>query len=159
MKLTNLRLSLTHRTAVIKQKVTHVKELTKIPDPPKTGKASKKPSPKGGRKTSATNGTKTHAGRGAARLRNSVNTTVCEESDRIARAPVHKTCDRNRTGARILVELQKAGPEAQTKKKRGPQPWVTQICSEPEWEGPWDDEDTRRDASKLLPSEPDLPAE
>ena len=134
-----------------------MKELTKIPNPPKTGKASKKPSPKGGGEISATEAPKTPAGRGAARLRNSVNTTVGDESDRIARARVDKTCDGNMTGARILVELQKAGSE--TKKKRGPQPWVARLCSEPEWEGPWDDEDTRRDASKLLPSEPDLPAD
>jgi hypothetical protein len=135
--------------------VTHVKELAKIPNPPKTGKASKKPSPKGGRKTSATETTKTPASRDAAR--HSVNSTTGDESGRTTRAPIDKICDRNRTGARILVELQKAGSE--TKKKRGPQPWVARLCSEPEWEGPWDDEEARRDASKLLPSEPDLPAD
>jgi hypothetical protein len=137
--------------------VTHVKELTKIPNPPKTGKASKKPSPKGGRKTSATKATKTPASRAAAPFRNSVDTTVGDESDRTAHARVDKTSDGKMTSARVLVELQKAGSE--TKKKRGPQPWVARLCSEPEWEGPWDDEDTRRDASKLPPSEPDLPAD
>jgi hypothetical protein len=141
----------------LEQKVTHVKELAKIPNPPKTGKVSKKPSPKGGRKISATKAAEAPASRGAARVRNSDNTLVGDEPGRIARAPVDKTCDRNMTGARILVELQKAGSE--TRKKRGPQPWVARLCSEPEWEGPWDDEDTRRDASKLPPSEPDLPAD
>ncbi len=139
-----------------------MKELTKIPNPRKTGKASKKPSPKSGRKTSATEGTKTPASRGAARPRNSASTVPCDESDRVNhtdRALVDKTGDGNMTGARILVELQKAGPETETKKKRGPQAWVARLCSEPEWEGPWDDEESRRDASKLLPSEPDLPAD
>ena len=134
-----------------------VKELAKIPNPPKTGKSSKKPRPKGGREISATTATKSPVSRRAAHLHNSVNTTVGEESGRNAQALVGKTCDSNMTGARILVELQKAGSE--TKKKRGPQAWVTRLCSEPEWEGPWDDEDTRRDASKLLPSEPDLPVD
>ena len=119
-----------------------MKELAKIPNPPKTGKASKKPSPKGIRETSATKATKPPAGGDAARLRNSVN----------------KNCDGKMTGARILVELQKAGTETKTKKKRGPQPWVKRICSEPEWTGPWEDEDTRHDASKLPLSEPDVPA-
>jgi hypothetical protein len=133
--------------------VTQVKELAKIPNPRKTGKASKKPSPKGGRKLSATQGTKTAAGRGAARLRNHVNTTVdkkSERADHADRAAIDKTCDGNMTSARLIVELsgaQRAGPETKTKKKRGPQPWVKRICSEPEWEGPWEDEDTRRDAS------------
>ena len=136
-----------------------VKELAKIPNPPKTGKSSKKPRPKGGREISATKATKSPVSRRAARLRNSVNTTVGEESGRNAQALVGKTRDSKMTGARILVELQKAGSETKTKKKRGPQPWVERLCSEPEWEGPWDDEDTRRDASKLLPSEPDLPAD
>jgi hypothetical protein len=151
VKFTYVGLPLRHRTAVIEQKVIHVKELAKIPNPPKTGKATKKPSPKGGSKTSATTAPETLAGRGAARLRNSVNATAGDESGR------SKTSDRNRTGACILVELQKAGSE--TKKKRGPQPWVARLCSEPEWEGPWDDEEARRDASKLLPSEPDPPAD
>ncbi len=134
-----------------------VKELAKIPNPPKTGKASKKPRPKGSRETSVTKLTKTPAGRGAVRLHNSVNAVGGDESGPIARAPIDKACDGNKTGVRILVELQKARPE--TNKKRGPQPWVARLCSEPEWEGPRDDEDTRRDASKLLPSEPDLPAD
>ena len=76
--------------------------------------------------------------------------TVGNESGRT------KTSGGKMSGARILVELQKAGSE--TKKKRGPQPWVARLCSEPEWEGPWDDEEARRDAAQLLPSELDPPA-
>jgi hypothetical protein len=68
----------------------------------------------------------------------------------------------SRTGARVIVELPGAqqGPhETRTKKKRGPQPWVKRICSEPEWTGPWEDEDSHHDASKLPLSEPDVPAD
>src|ERR1700722_3291059 len=44
-------------------------------------------------------------GRGAERLRNSVNVILNDESDRIARALVDKTIAGNMSGARLLVEL------------------------------------------------------
>jgi hypothetical protein len=131
-----------------------VKELTQIPNPPKTGKASQKPPPKGGRKTSAAKGTKTSGGRGTARLRNRAG----KKSNAVA--IVGKTKAGNKTGPRLVVELsgaEKNPSETKKKKKRGIQPWVERLCSEPEWEGPWEDEDAHHDAPKLAPREPNPP--
>ncbi len=58
-----------------------------------------------GRKPSAAKKRKPAPGRGAERLRSSINSLVSEESDRIARALVDKTLSGNMTGARLLVEL------------------------------------------------------
>jgi hypothetical protein len=129
-----------------------VKELAQIPNPPKTGKASQKPRSKGGGKTSATNGIKTPSGRGAARLRKSASNMVGKKSDAIA--VTGKTKAGKVTGPRLVVELsgaEKNPSETKKKKKRGIQPWVERLCSEPEWEGPWEDEDAHHDASKLAP--------
>jgi hypothetical protein len=85
-----------------------------------------------------------------------------KESDAITPAPIGKSKAGNRTGVRVIADLpgaQNGPPETKKKKKRGIQPWVERLCSEPEWEGPWEDEDGHRDASKLASSEPDLPAE
>jgi hypothetical protein len=134
----------------------------KKPNRPETHKGSTKPRPKSGRKPSTTVRSKAPGGRGAARLRDSVNDLAGNESDCITRARTDKACDSQMTGARLINELpgaQRSPPETKTKKKRGPQPWVKRLCSEPEWEGPWEDEDTHRDSSKLLPSEPDFPAD
>jgi hypothetical protein len=115
-----------------------VKELTEISNPPETQIAPEEPRPARGRKRAATKESKTPARRGAARLHDSVN---------------------NMTGPRRIAEFpgaQKA-PSETKKKKRGIQPWVERLCSEPEWEGPWEDEDAHLDASKLPSREPDLP--
>ena len=136
-----------------------MKELTQIPNSPKTGKASQKPPPKGGRKSSAPKGTKTPAGRGAARPRNSASNLAGKKSG-IA-AVTEKTKAGNKTGPRLVVELsgaEKDAPETKKKKKRGVQPWVERLCSEPEWEGPWEDEDAHHDAPKPASIRPDPPA-
>jgi hypothetical protein len=135
-----------------------VKKLTKKRTPPKTKSASQKPHLKRGRKPSAASEPETPAGQGGVLLRDAVNDAVGKASKRIAKALVDNTCDGNSGVAHIVVKLSgadKAPPE--TKKKRGPQPWIQQLCSEPEWTGPWEDEDGHRDASKLPPSDYDLP--
>jgi hypothetical protein len=133
---------LRHQIAIIKQKVTRVKELTEAPNPPETQKVSEKPPLKRIRKRA------TSRAIAQAVVDNAINDKAIKGS--------------SRTGARVIVELpgaQLGPPETRTKKKRGPQPWVKRICSEPEWTGPWEDEDTQRDASKLPLSEPDVPAD
>lgn len=148
-----------------------MKQLTEKPGNPKSTKP-RKPGPSArGRKPSAAPRQKFPAGRGAARLRSSVNTMVGNESDDIARALVDKAKAGNMTGARLLVELsgaQKAPPEK--KKKRGLIPWVKRLANEPEWDPATEkglagegaitvleDGTIKRDASKLPPSEPDWP--
>jgi hypothetical protein len=135
-----------------------MKELTKKRNPPKTESASQKPRAKPGRKPSTASESETPAGQGGVLLRDAVNDAVGKASKRIAKALVKKTCDGNSVVAHIVVKLSgadKAPPEI--KKKRGPQPWIQQLCSEPEWTGPWEDEDGNRDASKLPLSDYDLP--
>jgi hypothetical protein len=69
----------------------------------KRGKPGRKPA---ARKTTASRSRrKLPPGRGAERLRNSVNVILNDESDRIARALVDKTIAGNMSGARLLVEL------------------------------------------------------
>jgi len=158
----NFRLFLRHQITIIEEKVTRVKELTEIPNPPEAQSASKSPRPERGRKHATTKETRTPAGRGAARFRDSANSMAGKESDAITPAPIGKSKAGNRTGVRVIADLpgaQNGPPETKKKKKRGIQPWVERLCSEPEWEGPWEDEDGHRDASKLASSEPDLPAE
>jgi hypothetical protein len=136
-----------------------VTELNETPSQTETKKAPKKPRSKPGRKRTATKGSKTPAGRGGLRLRDSVNKKVDQQFDDIAQALVDKAKKGNITGTRLLVGMtgaDKAPPEKK-KKRRGPQPWVRNICSEPEWTGPWEDEDGKRDASKLPLSDYDLP--
>jgi hypothetical protein len=140
-----------------------MKELTAKPDLSETKKASRKTRSKRGRKPSATKRSKARAGRGGVRLRDAVNDVVDMESKRIAKALVDRTCDGNSGIARIVVGMSgadKAPPEtAKKKRKRGPQAWITRLANEPEWTGPWEDEDGHRDASRLPPSDYDLPAD
>jgi hypothetical protein len=136
-----------------------LKELTKKRNPPKAAGASKKTRRKSGRKPSTTPESKTPAGQGAARLRDAINKKAGEQSDAIAQALIDETIKGNAAVARLIVGMtgaDKAPPEIKT--KRGPQPWITRLCSEPELPGPWD-EQRKRDASKLPPSDYDLPEE
>jgi hypothetical protein len=139
-----------------------VKELTEKPNQPETKKASKKPPLKRGRKSLTSRGRKTPAGQGATRLRDAVNTAVDMASGRIANELVKKTCDGNATIAGIVVKLvgaDKAPPETKRKKRTKTSLYIQRLANEPEWTGPWEDESGHRDASKLLPSEPDWPDE
>ncbi|MGD0481189.1 MAG: hypothetical protein ABSA42_13530 [Terracidiphilus sp.] len=138
-----------------------MKELTEIPNQSEAKKASQKTRSKAGRKRTTTKGSKARAGSGGKRLRDAVNDMVGQEFKRIAKALVDKTCDGNPGVARMVVGMSGADkePPEKKKKKRGPQAWVTRICSEPEYEGPWEDEDGKRDASKLPLSDYDLPEE
>lgn len=136
-----------------------MKEPTKKRNPPKTGSASTKPRQKSGRKSSATKESKAPAGQGAARLRDSVNKMVGEQSDAIAQALIDKAIEGDSTCTRLVFEVsgaKNAPPEKQ--KKRGPQPWITRMSTEPELPGPWD-EQRKRDASRLPLSDFDLPDE
>jgi hypothetical protein len=135
-----------------------MKELTEKSNKPKTGKASQKPRAKPGRKRSTTKGSKARAGSGGARLRNSIDKKVGEQSDLIAQALIDKTKAGNATVARIVVGISGAdkAPAETKKKKRGPQPWIMRLASEPELPGPWD-EQRKRDASLLPLSDYDLP--
>jgi hypothetical protein len=140
-----------------------MKELTEKPNPPETGSASQKPRSKPGRKGLTSKASRTRAGQGGVRLRAAVNKMVADESKRIAKALVDKTCDGNMTIGQIVFELsgvQQAALEAKKKKKKTKTSlYIKQLCSEPEWTGPWEDEDGHRDASKLPPSDYDLPAD
>jgi hypothetical protein len=61
------------------------------------------------------------------------------------------------SGTQIVVKISGADKApVEIKKARGPQPWVTSICNEPELPGPWD-EQRKRDASLLPLSDYDLP--
>lgn len=120
-------------------------------------KATKKPRAKAGRKQTAAKEPPAPPGSGGTRLREAVNDEVGKQSKRIAKALVKKTCDGNPGVAGIIVKLSGADKApAEIKKTRGPQPWVTNICSEPELPGPWD-EQRKRDASRLPLSDYDLP--
>jgi hypothetical protein len=143
--------------------VTQVKQLTKKRNPPKTGSAPKKPHLKPGRKPYTAKGSKARAGSGGARLRSSINKKVGEESDAIAQALIDKTKAGNATVARIIVGISgadKAPPVAKKRKKKTKTSlYIQRLANEPEWEGPWEDEDGKRDASRLPPSDYDLPAD
>jgi hypothetical protein len=135
-----------------------MKELKKR-NPPKKASAPKKPRAKRGRKPSTDSESETPAGQGGVRLRDAVNDEVGKQSKRIAKALVNKTCAGNPGVAKIIVKLSGADKApAESKKNRGPQPWVTNICNEPELPGPWD-EQRKRDASLLPLSDYDLPAD
>jgi hypothetical protein len=137
--------------------VSYLKELTNIPNPPETQKALKKPGPKSGRKSSRTKGSTTPAGQGATRLRDSVNTMVGNQSDAIAKALIDKTLKGDTNSARIVVQLSgESNVVLEAPKKRGPQPWIKRVSTEPELPGPWD-EQRKRDASRLPLSDFDLP--
>ena len=144
----------------MEQKVTRMKELKKKPNPPKTGSAPQEPRAKRGRKRAATKEPKTPAGRGATRLRNSVNAMVDKQSDAIARALIKKTCAGNATIARLLVGISgadKAPPETRKKKKKSKwSTYIQNLANEPEHQGPWEDEVNDHDASRLPPSDYDL---
>jgi hypothetical protein len=136
-----------------------MKELTKKRNPPKTASAPQKPGATRGRKPSTESESETPAGQGGVRLRDAVNDEVGKQSKRIAKALVNKTCAGNPGVAKIIVKLSGADKApAESKKNRGPQPWVTNICNEPELPGPWD-EQRKRDASLLPLSDYDLPAD
>ncbi len=83
---------------------------------------------------------------------------VGKQSDAIVQALIDASIKGNPGCARLIFEVSgaKNAPPA-IKKKRGPQEWVRRLCSEPEWEGPWDDEQERRDLSKLPFSDYDVP--
>ena len=127
-----------------------MKELKKKPNPPKTG-----------RKSSATKGSKVRAGSGGVRLRRSVNKMVGEEADAIASILIKKTKAGNASLARLVVGMSgadKAPPVAKKRKKKTKTSlYIQRLANEPEWEGPWEDEDGKRDASRLPPSDYDLP--
>ncbi len=148
-----------------------MKELAAKPSPSETKKASRKPRSKPGRKRSTTRGSKTPAGRGGLRLRDSINDKVSKQSDQIAQALIDKTKAGNMTGARILVQLSGAdkAPPGKKKKRRGPS-WAERLANEPEWDPSMVksvssdgaitvlmDGTIKRDASKLPPSDYDLP--
>jgi hypothetical protein len=78
---------------------------------------------------------KTPPGRGATRLRNSVNSLVSQQADEIAKALIDKTKAGNMTGARILVELSGAGkPPDPVKKKPGGLKLIDLLESDSEWD-------------------------
>ena len=113
-----------------------------------------------GRKPSASSPRRFAKGRGAARLRSSINNLVGLESDRIARALSDKAVAGNMAAARLLVEISGADkePPEKKKKRKGPS-WAEVLASEPEWDPNEDEGGNDHDASKLLPSEPDWPDE
>ena len=134
-----------------------MKQPTKKRNPPKTESDPQKPHAKPGRKRSPAKQSPAPPGSGGACLREAVDKIVIDESALIAQALVNKAKKGNMTGTRLLVGMtgaDKAPPEI--KKARGPQPWVTSICNEPELPGPWD-EQRKRDASLLPLSDYDLP--
>jgi hypothetical protein len=139
-----------------------MKELAEKPNPPDTKSAPKKPPLKRGPKPSTTKGSRTRAGQGGVRLRNAVNKRVADESDRIAKALVDETCDGNMTVGQIVFELsgvQQAALEAKKRKKKTKTSlYIQRLANEPELPGPWDDQ-RKRDASLLPPSDYDLPAD
>lgn len=138
-----------------------MEKLTAKPKPPQTKKATQKPRAKVGRKRSKTKAAKTPAGSGGVRLRDSVSKIVGEQADDIAIKLVEKAKAGNASLARMVVVMSgadKAPPEPPKKKTRSKASlFIHTLASEPEWTGPWEDEDGKRDASKLLPSEPDWP--
>ena len=74
-----------------------------------------------------------------------------------------KTKAGNASLARLVVGMSgadKAPPEAPKRKKRTKTSlYIQRLANEPEWTGPWEDEDGKRDASRLPPSDFDLPAD
>ncbi|MDR3423846.1 MAG: hypothetical protein P4M13_02035 [Alphaproteobacteria bacterium] len=134
-----------------------MKELAKKRNPPETATAPKEPRAKPGRKSRKTKQSAVPAGSGGTLLRNSIDHKVGEHFEEIAQALVNKAVAGNMTGTHIVVKVTGADKApAEIKKARGPQPWVTNICNEPELPGPWD-EQRKRDASLLPLSDYDLP--
>jgi len=133
-------------------------ELTEEPKPPQINKESQKPGLKAGRKSRSTKARKTPAGQGATHLRDAVNEAVDKASGRIAKALVRETCDGNASVVGIVVKLagEPKAPRQTKKKKTKTSLYIQRLANEPEWEGPWADEDGKRDASKLPPSDFDL---
>ena len=95
---------------------------------------------------------------------------VGEQSDDIAQALINKTKAGNATVAHLLVELTGGPKAAPGKKKRKGPSWAEILANEPEWDPSMvksvscdgaitvlADGTIKRDASKLLPSEPDWP--
>ncbi len=109
-------------------------------DKPKTQRA--KTQRRGRKPAAASKSNKTPPGRGATRLRNSINSLVSRQSDDIAQALIDKTVAGNMTGARILVELSGAGkPPGPVEKKHGGLKLIDILESDPEWD-PDSDPDT-----------------
>jgi hypothetical protein len=162
----------TYKLAIIKRQETHVKQLTEKPGNAKSTKSRKAGRPSRGRKRSAAKPAKVPEGHGAASLRNAANALLGPASVLIVSTLIRKAIAGNTTGARILMELsgpQKALPETK-KKKRSGRSWADLLASEPELDecmekGPGgegaitvlEDGTIKRDASKLLPSEPEWP--
>ena len=88
---------------------------------------------------------------------------VGEEADAIASILIKKTKAGNASLARLVVGMSgadKAPPETtKRKKKTKTSLYIQRLANEPEWTGPWEDEDGKRDASRLPPSDFDLPAD
>jgi hypothetical protein len=134
-----------------------LKEHTKKRTPPKTASASTKPRLKSGPKPSTPSGPPTPPGHGAARLRAAINKKAGEQSDAIAQTLIDRAIAGDITSTRLVFEAtgaKNAPPEIQM--KRAPQPWITNLSSEPEFPGPWD-EQRKRDASRLPLSDFALP--
>jgi hypothetical protein len=114
-------------------------------------------------------------GRGAERLRNSVNVILNDESDRIARALVDKTIAGNMSGARLLVELSgtkhpPAKPEEKAEEKddgpslseilmsRGEWVKIEEFDRNPPLPGESLESYSNRNVYYLPPPKPDLPS-
>jgi hypothetical protein len=104
-------------------------------DKPKTKPAKAPRKPRGRKPAAKSKSHKTPPGRGATRLRNSVNSLVSQQADEIAKALIDKTKAGNMTGARILVELSGAGkPPDPVKKKHGGLKLIDLLESDSEWD-------------------------
>lgn len=88
-------------------------------------------------------------GRGAERLRNSVNVILNDESDRIARALVEKTIAGNMTGARLLVELRAKHAPAESEDEWDGPGLIERLSADPPWVDP-----EPPDPLKIQPGEP-----
>ena len=89
-------------------------------------------------------------GRGAERLRSSVNVILNDESDLIARALVDKTIAGNMTSARLLVELSGAKHPPTEPENDWDHPSLAEsLATEPEWVDP-----DPPDPSERFPGEP-----
>jgi hypothetical protein len=102
-------------------------------DKPKTQRA--KTQRRGRKPAAASKIHKTPPGRGATRLRNSVNSLVSQQADEIAQAVIDKTKAGNMTGARILVELSGADkPPDPVEKRHGGLKLIDLLESDSEWD-------------------------
>ena len=109
--------------------------LKTMPEKTKTKPAKAPRKPRGRKPVAASNRHKTPPGRGATRLRNSINSLVSQQADEIAKALIKKTVAGNMTGARILVELSGADkPPEPVAKKHGGLKLIDLLESDSEWD-------------------------